>query len=66
VELGPEGGEEGGLLVAEGPPAQVASVASPTGEVLRALFAEHGLKVPGGTRGTRRGPQVAARTVRKR
>jgi excinuclease ABC subunit A len=38
VELGPEGGEEGGRVVAEGPPREVAKQATATGKVLRQLF----------------------------
>ena len=40
IDLGPEGGNEGGRVVAEGTPEQVARVdASHTGRALRALFA---------------------------
>ncbi len=40
VDLGPEGGTGGGLVVAEGPPEHVATVeASHTGRYLRELFA---------------------------
>ena len=38
VELGPEGGTAGGLLIAEGPPREVAKKKTPTGAVLKALF----------------------------
>jgi excinuclease ABC subunit A len=38
IELGPEGGDAGGLVVAQGTPAAVARAATPTGEVLRALM----------------------------
>jgi excinuclease ABC subunit A len=38
VELGPEGGDEGGRVVAEGPPREVAKLATATGKVLRQLF----------------------------
>lgn len=37
VELGPEGGEGGGRIVAEGPPMVIAQQKTATGEVLRAL-----------------------------
>jgi excinuclease ABC subunit A len=41
IDLGPEGGESGGRIVAEGTPEQVASSAgSYTGEVLRRVFEE--------------------------
>ncbi|HYO59654.1 MAG TPA: excinuclease ABC subunit A, partial [Archangium sp.] len=39
VELGPEGGEAGGSLVAEGTPREVARVKTATGRVLKSLFA---------------------------
>ena len=38
VELGPEGGDDGGRVVAEGPPREVAKQATATGRVLRQLF----------------------------
>ncbi len=38
VELGPEGGEAGGRIVAEGPPARVAQRDTATGQLLRALL----------------------------
>jgi excinuclease ABC subunit A len=41
VDLGPEGGERGGYLIAEGPPERVAGVeGSHTGKCLRAAIAE--------------------------
>jgi excinuclease ABC subunit A len=40
VDLGPEGGDAGGRIVAEGPPRDVASVSgSHTGTMLREIFA---------------------------
>jgi excinuclease ABC subunit A len=39
IELGPEGGEGGGRLVAEGVPRVIAKKRTPTGKVLRELFA---------------------------
>ncbi len=39
IELGPEGGAEGGRIVAEGPPSAVAKAKTATGKVLRELFA---------------------------
>ncbi|HEX8440811.1 MAG TPA: excinuclease ABC subunit A, partial [Archangium sp.] len=38
VELGPEGGEAGGLIVAEGTPREVSRLKTATGRVLKALF----------------------------
>ena len=40
VELGPEGGEEGGRIVAEGRPDRVARADTPTGAVLARLLGE--------------------------
>jgi excinuclease ABC subunit A len=40
IELGPEGGESGGRIVASGTPREVSSQKTATGTVLRALFAE--------------------------
>ncbi|MFC5862963.1 excinuclease ABC subunit UvrA [Acidicapsa dinghuensis] len=43
IDMGPEGGEDGGRVIAEGRPKQVAAVAgSHTGEFLAKYFAEHG------------------------
>jgi excinuclease ABC subunit A len=39
VELGPEGGEGGGRIVAEGPPREVARQKTAPGQVLKALLA---------------------------
>jgi excinuclease ABC subunit A len=40
IDLGPEGGEEGGYIIAEGTPEQVAQVeTSHTGRFLREMFA---------------------------
>jgi excinuclease ABC subunit A len=42
IDLGPGGGREGGRLVAEGPPGEVAKVVgSPTGRALARRFARH-------------------------
>jgi len=38
VELGPDGGERGGRIVAEGPPSSVRKKKTPTGAVLRDLM----------------------------
>jgi excinuclease ABC subunit A len=44
IDMGPEGGEEGGRVIAEGRPAQVAAVpGSFTGEFLARYYAEHGV-----------------------
>jgi excinuclease ABC subunit A len=40
IELGPEGGDAGGRIVAKGPPREVAKKATATGRVLSDLFAE--------------------------
>jgi excinuclease ABC subunit A len=40
IELGPEGGEAGGHLVAQGTPREVAKKATATGLVLKELFAK--------------------------
>ncbi|HOE97650.1 MAG TPA: excinuclease ABC subunit UvrA, partial [Candidatus Sumerlaeota bacterium] len=54
IDLGPEGGDEGGLLVAEGPPEAVANIdASHTGAALREAL------------GLRRQPRLAAGRARK-
>ena len=43
IDMGPEGGEDGGRVIAEGRPAQVAAIAgSFTGEFLAKYYAEHG------------------------
>jgi len=48
IDLGPEGGPDGGTIVAEGPPEQVAAIAeSHTGRFLRARLA--GSRADGGT-----------------
>lgn len=45
LDIGPEGGKGGGTIVAEGPPAHVATVdASHTGRFLREMFEADGLK----------------------
>ena len=51
IDMGPEGGEDGGRVIAEGRPAQVAAAAgSFTGEFLARYYAEHGAPaLPGGS-----------------
>ena len=57
VDLGPEGGDGGGMIVAEGPPDEVATVAaSHTGHYLRELL---GVKLPKKTSKTGRGGRAA-------
>ncbi len=47
VDLGPEGGEEGGRIVAEGPPEAVARVPeSHTGRFLREVLTQEGVRIP--------------------
>ena len=41
IELGPRGGPEGGYLIAEGTPAQVAAGATPTAPYLKALISNY-------------------------
>jgi excinuclease ABC subunit A len=61
IDLGPEGGDEGGYIVAEGTPEQVAEVAaSYTGEVLRHVLAQ-GREEP-----AEPAPPPARRRARKR
>jgi len=44
LDMGPEGGEDGGRVIAEGRPVQVAAVAeSFTGQFLARYYAEHGI-----------------------
>jgi excinuclease ABC subunit A len=40
VELGPEGGEAGGRIVAAGTPAEVARASTPTAPVLRQILGD--------------------------
>jgi excinuclease ABC subunit A len=46
VELGPEGGEQGGHLVAEGTPREVAKLKTATGRVLKSLFSGEDARKP--------------------
>ena len=46
IDLGPEGGDAGGQIVAAGKPEQIAEMPTPTGEAVRdALFHDHAAKV---------------------
>ena len=69
IDLGPEGGERGGELLAEGPPERVAAVdASATGRFLRAALAQHGMEPEDGVAPSDNGakPRAAASRKRKR
>ncbi len=46
LDLGPEGGDEGGRLVGEGPPEAIAKLDTPTGRVLREVLAAAADKPP--------------------
>jgi excinuclease ABC subunit A len=55
IDLGPEGGDEGGRIVAEGPPAEVAKAqGSYTGQYLKRYFAGHGPARKGGDKAKKR------------
>ena len=47
VDLGPEGGDEGGRVVGEGTPEQIANLDTPTGRSLREAFAGPAARVRG-------------------
>jgi excinuclease ABC subunit A len=74
LDLGPEGGEEGGRLVAKGTPAEVAAtLGSHTGEFLRRYFPVAELKpIPAsspegnGKRGVKSAGETNKSAVRKR
>jgi excinuclease ABC subunit A len=54
IDLGPEGGNRGGTVVAEGTPEQVAKTAgSYTGEVLKPILAKPNAKPPAKPRAPR-------------
>jgi excinuclease ABC subunit A len=65
IDLGPEGGEEGGKIVAVGTPAEVMKVAaSYTGAALRAAAGVGGAAGGGGARGKGRGRGGSRRRTR--
>ena len=62
IDLGPEGGEDGGQIIAEGTPEQLAGIAgSYTGEFLRRYYAQS----PNGASTTTNGATPAPRTLKK-
>jgi excinuclease ABC subunit A len=61
VELGPEGGARGGRVIASCPPRAAARLKTPTGLVLRELFAQH--EQAGASKGARQKPLTAALTA---
>jgi excinuclease ABC subunit A len=42
IDLGPEGGRRGGLVVGEGTPEEIAQLPTATGTVLKEVLAGHG------------------------
>jgi len=46
IDLGPEGGDEGGRLVGEGPPEAVARLDTPTGHALKRALARPAIRAP--------------------
>ena len=42
IDLGPDGGRRGGLVVGEGTPEQIAQLSTATGQVLHEVLAQHG------------------------
>ncbi len=60
IDLGPEGGDEGGRLVGEGPPEALARLKTPTGQALRQAFARPAARPPQPDRDLRRGVDGAA------
>ena len=67
IDLGPQGGERGGELLAEGTPEQVAAVAaSATGRFLRDALAKHGVTLDPAPSGNGAKPGGKRRATRKR
>ena len=66
IDMGPEGGEEGGLVVAAGTPEEVAAEpASHTGQFLAPLLAAAGASLNGKPRGAVKKPRLPAAAKRK-
>jgi excinuclease ABC subunit A len=66
IDMGPEGGEEGGLVVAAGTPEEVAAEpASHTGQFLAPLLAAMGASPNGKPRGAIKKPRSPAAAKRK-
>ena len=42
IDLGPDGGRRGGVVVGEGTPEEIAQLATATGQVLHEVLAQHG------------------------
>jgi excinuclease ABC subunit A len=58
IDLGPEGGEDGGQIVAEGTPEQVSRIAgSYTGEFLRKYYADHPVELELSSNGSSGAPK---------
>lgn len=62
IELGPDGGKQGGQLVFTGTPAELAKTPTKTGEALRAL-AETAGKTTAGKRASRRSARLSGRRL---
>ncbi|MGC1294211.1 MAG: excinuclease ABC subunit UvrA [Alloacidobacterium sp.] len=64
IDLGPEGGEDGGQIIAEGTPEQVSRVSgSYTGEFLHRYYAEHPVMLEPGSNGS--GPRKQRKSAKK-
>jgi excinuclease ABC subunit A len=67
IDMGPEGGEEGGLVVAAGTPEEVAAEpASHTGQFLAQMLADPGRSVAAGTSSNGAGPRKAKKPRKSR